>query len=70
MFIYVYSPHIYDAVEMRSQYSKAYSSSDYKTSRSKIIPTKSEKDMKTDDMKTDNVELQENPAYAAKTEYY
>ena len=50
---------------MQSQYTKAYSSPDYTTSKSKIISTKSEKDMKTD-----TVELQENPAYAAKSEYY
>ena len=65
MFVYVYSAHIYDAVEMRLQYTKPFSNPDHTTSSSKIIPTRSEQDMKAD-----NVKLQENPAYAATNEYY
>ena len=64
MFVYVYSAHIYDAVEMRLQYTKFFSNPDHTTSSSKIIPTRSEQDMKAD-----NVKLQENPAYVATNEY-
>ena len=58
--VYIYSPHIYDAVEMRSQYTKDFSSPDYTTISGKITSTRSEQDKKAD-----TVKLQENPAYAA-----
>ena len=58
--LYLYSTHIYDAVEMRSQHTKVSSSPDYPTINSKKTSSRSEQDVKAD-----TVKLQENPAYAA-----
>ena len=57
--VYIYSPHIYDSVEIPSQYTSDFSSPDYTTSSSTITSTRSEQDMIAD-----TVKLQEDPAYA------
>ena len=62
--VYIYSTHIYDAVEMQSQHTKVSSGPDYTTISSKKTSTRSEQDMKAD-----TVKLQENPAYAATNKF-
>ena len=64
MFINVCRANIYDAIEMRSQNTKASSSPDYTYISNEITSTRSEQDMKAD-----NVKLQENPAYAATNKF-